>query len=274
MLSGADASRSTSMPGSIVRAACRLRTKRPAVISSSSESATSATTSPFFRSSLPPRSGCALSPPLSAGTSPGRDASSAGATPNRMPVTHDSSSAKRRTRWSMAKSTASGRAPAGGGAALKPPMIAQASRTPATPPSRDNRTLSVSSWRMRRARLAPRASRTAISRRRAAALDSSRFAIFAQAISSTAPTAPPSRKATERICCRWAAFASSMGRVVTWSTGAGCEDPCARCRRYSAITASRSAAACAALTPRWRWPTPKIQLLVGFLRRSGFCSPE
>ena len=42
-----------------------------------------------------------------------------------------------------------------------------------------------------RQRLAPRASRIATSRRRAAAFDSSRFATLAQAISSTAPTTQP-----------------------------------------------------------------------------------
>ena len=61
----------------------------------------------------------------------------------------------------------------------------------------------MSSCRTRRPRLAPSASRTASSRCRAAARDSSRFATFAQAISSTAPTTPPSSSATDRICCRW-----------------------------------------------------------------------
>ena len=45
-----------------------------------------------------------------------------------------------------------------------------------------------------RLRLAPIASRTASSRRREAALDSSRFAMFAHAINSTAPTTPPSSR--------------------------------------------------------------------------------
>ena len=44
---------------------------------------------------------------------------------------------------------------------------AQARATPAPPPMSDNSTLSVSSWRTSRERLAPSASRTATSRRRA-----------------------------------------------------------------------------------------------------------
>ena len=67
------------------------------------------------------------------------------------------------------------------------------------PPMSDNSTLSVSSCRTSRERLAPSASRTATSRRRAEARDSSRFAMLAQAINSTAPTTPPSSSAADRI---------------------------------------------------------------------------
>ena len=49
-----------------------------------------------------------------------------------------------------------------------------------------------------RARLAPRAARTAISCWRASARDSSRFATFAHAISSTKPTAPMSTTSERR----------------------------------------------------------------------------
>ena len=59
-----------------------------------------------------------------------------------------------------------------------------------TPPATASSTLSVSSCRTMRPRLAPRAARTAISRWRASARESSRFATFAQAISSTNATAP------------------------------------------------------------------------------------
>jgi hypothetical protein len=65
-----------------------------------------------------------------------------------------------------------------------------ATPAPAAPPSIPRTRLSVSncatSWR----RLAPRAARTATSRRRACPRASSRFATFAQAMSSTSVTAP------------------------------------------------------------------------------------
>ena len=49
--------------------------------------------------------------------------------------------------------------------------------------------LSVNIWRISRPRLAPSASRTAISDERAAERASNRLATFAQAIKSTTPTA-------------------------------------------------------------------------------------
>ena len=198
MLSGAETSLSTSMPGSIARADCRPRTNRPAAISSSSDSATSPTTRSFLRSKRVRRSPSVASVPLSAGTSPGRDASSAGAMPNRMPVAHESSSENSSTRRSIEKSKVSGSAPAGGGAAWNAAVTAQAMATPAAPPRSDNSTLSVRSWRTSRVRLAPSARRTATSRRLDEARDSSRFAMLAQAISSTAPTTPPSSSAADR----------------------------------------------------------------------------
>ena len=76
---------------------------------------------------------------------------------------------------------------------------AHARPSPTRPPTSDSRTLSVSSCRTSRARLAPMARRTASSRRRAVALASNRLAIFAHAISSTAATTPPSRNAVARI---------------------------------------------------------------------------
>ena len=202
MLSGAETSLPASKPGSIARADCRLRTKSPAATRSSSDRATSATTSILLRLnrlSRPPPSPEAF---LSASTRPGRDALSAGATPNTIPVTKDSTSEKSSTRASMANSIASGNAPCGGGAAWNARTTTHASAMPARPPIDDSSTLSVRSCRTRRARLAPTASRTASSRRRDAALESRRLAMFAHAISSTAPTTPPSSSATDRISSR------------------------------------------------------------------------
>src|SRR5204862_94247 len=65
-----------------------------------------------------------------------------------------------------------------------------ASRIPAPAPRGASSALSVRSWRTTRARPAPSAQRTAISRDRAAPRASRRFATLAQAISSTSRTAP------------------------------------------------------------------------------------
>ena len=61
-----------------------------------------------------------------------------------------------------------------------------------TVPRIDSRRLSIISWRTSRQRLAPSAARMPISRSRAVARASSRFATFAHAMSSTIPTAPSS----------------------------------------------------------------------------------
>ena len=66
------------------------------------------------------------------------------------------------------------------------PHIANA--TPKAPPIDASSTLSVKSWRITRNRPAPMLSRTAISRLRAAALASSRFAMLAHAIARISPT--------------------------------------------------------------------------------------
>ena len=73
-------------------------------------------------------------------------------------------------------------------------------RAPSRPraPASESSTLSVSSCRMMRPRPAPMAARIAISRRRPTARASSRFATFAQAISSTKLTAPTSTSSDER----------------------------------------------------------------------------
>ena len=58
------------------------------------------------------------------------------------------------------------------------------------PAIKPSRALSVSNWRTRRRRLAPRDSRTPISRRRAAERASCMPATLAQAMSRTSPTEP------------------------------------------------------------------------------------
>ncbi|MBA3258691.1 MAG: hypothetical protein H0T68_04410 [Gemmatimonadales bacterium] len=71
-------------------------------------------------------------------------------------------------------------------------LIPNASASPPPPPIRPSTARSVSSWVVSRPRVAPSAALSAISRRRAAARASWRFAEFAQAMSSTNPTTPRS----------------------------------------------------------------------------------
>ncbi|HEX7085183.1 MAG TPA: hypothetical protein VF198_02385 [Vicinamibacterales bacterium] len=80
------------------------------------------------------------------------------------------------------------------------PTIQIASISPATPPASAIARLSASSWRTRRARLAPMAARTAISRSRSTPRASSRFAMLAQATSSSAATAVANRRSAGRTC--------------------------------------------------------------------------
>ena len=63
----------------------------------------------------------------------------------------------------------------------------------------DSSTLSTSSWRTMRQRVAPSETRTDISRARPAERASSRLATLAQAISRTKPTAPISDRKTSLI---------------------------------------------------------------------------
>ena len=215
-------------------------------------------------------------PPLlvrSAGPMIGREAASAGTPPHTIPVRPESSSANARTRRSIAKSSGSGSAPAGGGAAANAWSKAQARATPARPPISDSSTLSVRSCCSSRPRLAPSARRTASSRRRPAARDSSRLAMLAHAISSTVPTTPPSRSAAERSCGRGPRSGSSTDRRVTRG-GVAPGGSFTRVRKNSASTGSSSAPARSIVTSALRRPTPKIQLLVACWSRSGFCSPE
>jgi hypothetical protein len=73
-----------------------------------------------------------------------------------------------------------------------------ARRKPSSAEATDSTTLSVSSCRTMRCGEAPIEIRTATSRSRSAARASSRFATFAQAISSRKPTAPKSVQRTAR----------------------------------------------------------------------------
>ena len=127
-----------------------------------------------------------LPPSLSAGARSVRVVSSAGARPNTKPVKTVSPIVNISTRASGFMSKLTG---IGNGI-----LICDAQRNshtltinPSTPAATATSMLSVINWRINRARLAPNANRTAISRRRPAARASIMFATLEQAISTTKP---------------------------------------------------------------------------------------
>ena len=165
-----------------------LRTSNPAPTSSTRASVTSPTTSAFCRRRLPPiapgassRSDCSM---------PGAEARHAGRIPNTTPVRTASPRPNARTGPSSPISVARGSAR--GQTASRALSPDADSTTPTAPAASASSVLSVSSWRTSRPRPAPRARRTASSRRRAVARASRRLAALAQAISSTRATAPAS----------------------------------------------------------------------------------
>ena len=91
-------------------------------------------------------------------------------------------------------------------------IVTAASSSPKAPPASPSSVFSVRSWRTSRARPAPMAARIASSRRRDADRDSSRFATFADAISSTKPTAPNSAPRVNRT---FATCRSKSGTMLT-----------------------------------------------------------
>ena len=172
----------------------KLRISRPAPISSITESASSAHHQQPAQvvAAAPDRAGAGDPRPTSFRLPwrSSRLARSAGSSPKRMPDRTDRPSVKSSTLAVDARSRAVA------GTLFEPSTRIPASaderqaQSPSAPPATASSTLSVSSWRTIRPRLAPSAARTAISFCRASARDSSRFATFAQAMSSTKPTAP------------------------------------------------------------------------------------
>ena len=143
-------------------------------------------------------------------TGPGRDARRAGATPITSPTTI----------VTMTPTTTNGRPKGASSRGIDAPVdrtskvcSQYASVIPATPPMVARRTLSVSIWRARRARPAPRATRTPISRRRQVARVNSRFATFAQTSNSTAAIAYDMRRSGVRTS---PTICSSRGMAVNW----------------------------------------------------------
>ena len=181
-----------SKPGATWCNAANVRISSPAPASSTMARAISLTTSRlrvlFCRVPEPPRAPVSFSVALRSA----REAWIAGTSPNTMPVRKESSSVNPSTVQSSV--TPEPWIPILG---MLPGFKASRARTPeapmarpSTPPANESSTLSVRSWRTIRPRPAPIAARIAISRDRTPARASSRLATFAQAMSSTAVTAP------------------------------------------------------------------------------------
>ena len=122
----------------------------------------------------------------------------------------------------------------------------RATSSPAAPAARQRSTPSQSQSRNSRVRLMPRASRTAISRRRSAARASSRFATFAQASASTsAPTAnaTPVMESVSDLAWSPRAWLASL----TYVSSPGWRSTCRSISR-------RADSACAIVTPGARRP--------------------
>jgi hypothetical protein len=139
----------------------------------------------------------------------------------------------------------------------------EASTSPAAPPITESTTLSVSSWRTSRPLPAPNATRTATSRSRAAARASSRLATFAQAMSSTSPTAPLKTRSAGRTSPTRSSFIATTSDCSVAFVSGYCS-----ASRFS--TPASSAPACCTVTPglsrpntvRYsarRWPTVSMR---------------
>jgi len=112
---------------------------------------------------------------------------SAGAKPNNIPLTMQTTAVKASTRRSRCNSRSIFARPLDNRASNTLPAHLAMTR-PSKPPQHASNMLSVSSWRTSRMRRAPRLSRTAISRCRAFARVNKSAATLPQAISKTAPT--------------------------------------------------------------------------------------
>ena len=185
----------------------KLRIMKPAPASSTSVSASSITIrAPVQRRArLPP---VPDRPPASFSTSCTSvfETCSAGARPKTMPVPRQMAARNASTTPSIVNFIQYGLPTSAVSRASKRRTPRIESPRPRTPLTIASRTLSTSSWRTMRQRLAPSDTRTAISRVRCVERASSRFATFAHAISSTKATAPISERKMSRICppvIRW-----------------------------------------------------------------------
>ena len=182
-------------PGSISRKRAKLRSIRPVPIRSTNARATSDTTK-ALRRRLRRRPSAPRSPSLRDSVRWILEAWNAGANPKINPVATEAMTVKINTDSSMRMSPALGKLSGTINLSRLIPQVA--TRTPSAPPAKASARLSVTSWRMRRRRVAPKAERIATSRCREVARASKRFATLAQPISSTKATAPKRTSRAER----------------------------------------------------------------------------
>jgi hypothetical protein len=181
-----------------------------------------------------------------------REALAAGASPNQRPLSTESAVTNARTPPSIA--TCEKPLASAGSTTFRPRTASCASATPSRPPMSASATLSVSSCRRMRLRLAPSAARSPISLRRDAARESSRLATFAHAISSTIPTAAWSTSSGRRTSCTrfvWSGSASASAFHI----GAGHGKSAA----IRPIIGRSSWLACASVAPGFSRATTGIQ---------------
>ena len=224
-------------PGSTCRIAMNVRIISPETISSVSASATCPTTS-ALRVRCRPGASLADRPPSLSAVMLGLPNRRTANRPNRTPLSTEMDSVKSRTVASMPMSSTRGSS--AGAIVRSSPVAAWASTTPTAPPASASSTLSDSSARAMRPRLAPSAARIASSCWRPSARTRNRFATFPQAMSSTTPTAA---RRIHRISPTLPITSSASGRTF------GCSSSLAKTGGSSEIMRATSALAWASVTP-------------------------
>ena len=164
------------------------RARRPASTSSGTVTANCAATSASRRTQRRPPARATATAPFRSRTTFGRVAPSAGTRPAATPAPAANAAVNRKARASRRNSKVIENGPMGSSAAATVRSRLHARARPAPAPRHDRTRLSVNNCRTRRPRLAPTASRTPISRRRAAARASNMPMTFAHATSRTTPT--------------------------------------------------------------------------------------
>ncbi len=251
-----------------------LRTSRPAQESSIRQTATCATTRKLRSRAWLSRRPNAVPSFLSAETRSARAACNAGSNPAATadsnarnavtPSTRPSGRKSRNAQRRVSNDQSGGRKPSTTG--LSSCSVHVAKTSPATAPSAQRSTFSVSNCRNIRPRLAPSVSRTPISCWRVMPRASSRLATFVQAMSNTIPKPNSTGVATLR-------KRASSGIVMKRMPGSSATEsrpPSAGCSRaMRATTASRSDLACASVTPGRNRPIRRSGVIFRFVRPAG-----